>query len=157
MTSRTNYYKTVTQIFHFDEHQDDKQAVLKLPDTPKKETFYVDADDDEDYATQGNLPEVFGPPLWFCLHNAAHHYPENAAPTYAERMKGIIIGLPVLIPCTTCKEHATAYIEEKKHTLMEVCKSRKTLVIFFIDFHNYVNQRLGKKIYSYEEAEALYQ
>jgi hypothetical protein len=157
MTSRTNYYKTVTQIFHFDEHQeDDKQAVLKLPDGPKKETFYVDADE-EDYASQGNLPEVFGPPLWFSLHNAAHYYPENAAPTYAERMKNIIIGLPVLIPCLTCKEHATAYIEMKKHTLMEVCRSRKTLVRFFIDFHNYVNQRLGKKILSYEEAEALYQ
>jgi hypothetical protein len=155
MTSRSNYYKTVTQIFQFDEHQDDKQPVLKLPDAPKKETFYVDAE--EDYSAKGNLPEVFGPKLWFCLHNSAHYYPENAAPTYAERMKNIIIGLPVLIPCLTCKEHATAYIEEKKHTLMEVCKSRKTLVRFFIDFHNFVNQRLGKKIYSYEEAEALYQ
>jgi hypothetical protein len=156
MTSRTNYYKTVTQVFHFDEHQDDdKQPVLNLPVT-KKETFYVDAENEEDYEVQGNLPGVFGPPLWFVLHNSAHYYPEKAAPTHAERMKNIIIGLPVLIPCLTCKEHATTYIEEKKHTLMEVCKSRKTLVKFFIDFHNYVNQRLGKKILSYEEAEALY-
>lgn len=158
MTSRTNYYKTVTQIFSFDEHQDDTQPVLHLPEPVKKETFYVDAsDEEEDYRAKGNLPEVFGPPLWFSLHNAAAYYPENASPITAERMKNIIIGLPVLIPCATCKEHATTYIEERKHTLMEVSKSRKTLVRFFIDFHNYVNERLGKKVLSYEEAEALYE
>ena len=40
MTSRTNYYKTVTQIFSFDEHKDDNLAEVQLQ-KPKKESFYV--------------------------------------------------------------------------------------------------------------------
>lgn len=61
-------------------------------------------------------------------------------------MKHIIIGIPVLIPCETCKEHATNYIEEHKHKLMEICKTKKDLFKFFVDFHNFVNKRLGKKL-----------
>lgn len=174
MTSRTNYYKTVSQVFKFDEeHQQQHNNQVQPPPPPapvvaevvkKPETFYVDASDDdedydekEDYRRQGNLPEVFGPPLWFSLHNASVYYPENASPAHAERMKNIIVGLPVLIPCETCKEHATNYIETNKHTLMDVCKSKEKLFKFFVDFHNYVNERLGKRKWSYEEARVMYQ
>ena len=161
MTSRTNYYKTVTQIFHFDEHTTDEnkqQPILNLP----KETFYVDAEEEEDYdddeeeKKNGNDPSVFGPPLWFSLHNASAYYPEKASPLHAERMKHIILGIPVLIPCETCKEHATNYIEQHKHNLMDICKTKKELFKFFVDFHNFVNKRLGKKVISYEEAHNLY-
>ena len=158
MTSRTNYYKTVSQVFKFDEeHQQQHNNQLQAPsvtEEKKSETFYVDVE--EEYL-KGDSPDVFGPPLWFCLHNAAAHYPIHASPAFAERMKNIIVGLPVLIPCETCKEHATKYIEEKKHTLMEICKTRETLFNFFVDFHNYVNIRLEKKVWTYDEAKALYQ
>lgn len=94
MTSRTNYYKTVTQIFHFDEHVPNEQAKLNLPppapvekEIPKKETFYVDAEEeyedddyDDEFRPKGNNPQVFGPPLWFSLHNASAYYPEKASP-----------------------------------------------------------------------------
>lgn len=171
MTSRTNYYKTVSQVFKFDEeHQQQHNNQVQAPSpsaveevVKKPETFYVDASDNEDdeeeenYSRQGNLPEVFGPPLWFSLHNASVYYPEIASPVYAERMKNIIVGLPVLIPCETCKEHATVYIEKNKHTLMDVCKSKEKLFKFFVDFHNYVNVRLGKREWSYQEAKAMYE
>lgn len=173
MTSRTNYYKTVTQIFSFDEHKDDNKPEQQLNVTTKKEPFYVDESYAEEHykkeketnkeenkvvkkENNGNDPKVFGPPLWFSLHNAAAYYPENAAPLHAERMKNIIIGLPVLIPCETCKEHATNYIEENKHLLMDICKTKKDVFKFFVDFHNYVNERLGKKKFSYVEAQNLY-
>lgn len=162
MTSRTNYYKTVTQIFHFDEQAPNEQAEFN---SPPKETFYVDAEedyDDEDYEEEegekkkGNDPSVFGPPLWFSLHNASAFYPEKASPLHAERMKNVILGIPVLIPCETCKEHATNYIEQHKHHLMEICKTKNDLFKFLVDFHNFVNQRLGKRVICYEEAHNLY-
>jgi hypothetical protein len=161
MTSRTNYYRTVTQIYSFDEHKHEKEPQVKLdlpppppspaPAVPKKaEKFEVEN------KRVGKDPSVFGPPLWFSLHNASAYYPETASPAHAERMKNIIVGLPVLLPCETCKEHATAYIENNKHRLSEICKTKKDLFAFFVDFHNYVNQRLGKKILKYDEAHALY-
>jgi hypothetical protein len=159
MTSRTNYYKTVTQIYSFDEHKHElePQVKLELPKTPppapappkKVEKF-------EEKKRVGKEPGVFGPPLWFTLHNASAYYPETASPAHAERMKNIIIGLPVLLPCETCKEHATAYIEKNKDRLSEVCKTKRSLFAFFVDFHNYVNERLGKKVLTYDEAYALY-
>ena len=157
MTSRTNYYRTVSQVFKFDEEQHNNQLQAPLvteQEGKKNETFYVDVE--EEYL-RGDLPEVFGPHLWFCLHNAAVYYPLNASPAHAERMRNVIVGLPVLIPCETCKEHATKYIEEKKHMLMEICKTRETLFNFFVDFHNYVNIRLEKKVWTYDEAKAMYQ
>jgi len=159
MTSRTNYYKTVTQVFSFDEHAHEKEPQPKLdvspvvvPPTPApvKEKYQ------QEEKRVGKDPAVFGPPLWFSLHNASSYYPEKASPVHAERMKNIIIGLPVLLPCETCKEHATAYIENNKHKLSEICKTKQDVFKFFVEFHNYVNQRLGKKVLTFEEAYALY-
>ena len=161
MTSRTNYYKTVTQVYSFDEHAHEKEPQVKLevspqpvPSPPKPAPVKEKYQQEEKRV--GKDPAVFGPPLWFSLHNASAYYPEKASPAHAERMKNIIIGLPVLLPCETCKEHATAYIENNKHKLSEICKTKQEVFKFFVDFHNYVNQRLGKKVLTFEEAYALY-
>jgi len=104
----------------------------------------------------GSSPEVFGPPLWFVFHNAAAHYPEAAAPIERERMKNILIGMPSLLPCAECKEHATMHIERNRANLDTITAGRRNLVRFFVDFHNYVNKRKGKPLFTYEEAERLY-
>jgi hypothetical protein len=160
MTSRTNYYKTVTQVYSFDEHAHEKEPQPKLEVSPAPTVVTTPKPPVvEKYQQEkkiGKDPSVFGPPLWFSLHNASAYYPENAPPAHAERMKNIIIGLPVLLPCETCKEHATVYIENNKHKLSEICKTKKDVFRFFVDFHNYVNERLGKKIVTFEEAYALY-
>jgi hypothetical protein len=101
-------------------------------------------------------PSVWGPPLWFTLHNSSSKYPNNPSPITRERMKNIITNIPVLLPCYTCREHATQFIEKNANMLDDIVSSRDKLFNFFVDFHNQVNKKLGKKIYSYEEARALY-
>jgi hypothetical protein len=101
-------------------------------------------------------PEVWGPSFWFSIHNGSLSYPENASPIVAERLKGFILGLPYMLPCSACRLHAISYIEEKTSKLDEICRGRDNLFNFFVDFHNYVNAKSGKKIYSYEEARDLY-
>jgi hypothetical protein len=71
-------------------------------------------------------------------------------------MKNIILGIPVLLPCENCKEHSTAYIESRLNELDDIVSTRDKLFNFFVDFHNYVNKRYGKKIFTYEEARKLY-
>lgn len=111
----------------------------------------------ERYQEKSNRsPEVWGPPFWFTLHNGALNYPSLANPLCIERMKNFIIGIPVMIPCETCKEHATAYIESNKDYLDYICASRDKLFKFFVDFHNYVNIRLKKPEMSYDDAYRLY-
>jgi hypothetical protein len=101
-------------------------------------------------------PKIWGPPFWFTLHNGAAHYPVNASPLHIERMKNFIIGIPVMLPCSVCQEHATAHIERNFGELEAVCSTRDSLFNFFVDFHNYVNRRYNKPIMSYEDARKLY-
>jgi hypothetical protein len=101
-------------------------------------------------------PEVWGPAFWFTLHNGASKYPINASPIVVERMKGFILGIPVMIPCEICKEHATSHIENNYNNLDKICSTRENLFNFFVDFHNFVNKRYKKPLMSYNDANKLY-
>ena len=107
------------------------------------------------YANSGD-PQVWGPAFWFTLHNGAARYPVKASPICAERMKGFIIGIPYMIPCEKCQDHALAHIEQNYDNLNNIVSGRQNLFNFFVDFHNYVNKRYGKPEVGYEEAYALY-
>ena len=101
-------------------------------------------------------PSVWGPAFWFTLHNSAAHYPENASAICKERSKGFILGIPYMVPCFSCSEHARAFIDKYKNSLDVVTSSRKNFFDFFVKFHNYVNVRYGKKEMSYEDAYKMY-
>jgi hypothetical protein len=101
-------------------------------------------------------PEVWGPPLWFGLHNGAAHYPDEASPVAIEQAMMWIKSLPVQLTCKTCKEHATAHIERNMDRLPEICRTRENLEKFFVDLHNIVNKRYGKPQFSYEQARKMY-
>lgn len=101
-------------------------------------------------------PKVWGPAYWFSLHTSAINYPENPSSIFKERMKGRILAIPFEIPCPACRPHASAFIEQHKGQLNQIVNSRKNLFNFYVDFHNKVNERYGKKKYTYKEAWDLY-
>jgi hypothetical protein len=107
------------------------------------------------YANSGD-PQVWGPAFWFSLHNGAARYPVKASAICAERMKNFIIGMPVMIPCEKCHDHATAHIENNWRRFDQVVSGRHHLFNFFVDFHNVVNRRFNKPEMGYEEAYKLY-
>lgn len=101
-------------------------------------------------------PSVWGPSMWFTLHNGAANYPKQASPIIKKLMRDYILAIPILIPCTTCKEHATQFLEANHDRLYDITVGRDTLFTFFVDFHNYVNRRLGKPTMALSEARKLY-
>ena len=102
-------------------------------------------------------PKIWGPPYWYSLHNSAAHYPHQASKIVAGRMKNRILAIPYEIPCHTCQPHASAYIEKfSEQDLDRIVSGRKELFNFFVDFHNEVNKRYGKPIWSYESAYKKY-
>ena len=101
-------------------------------------------------------PSVWGPPFWFSLHVSSLYYPEEASPIVRERMNNRILAIPYEIPCSLCRPHASAHIEKHKDKLNDIVKGRDNLFKFYVDFHNAVNQRYNKKIWSYDEAKAYY-
>lgn len=103
-----------------------------------------------------SAPEVFGPAFWFTLHNGASKYPVEASPIQAEKMKGFIKGIPIMLPCERCSTHAQTYIESKDNELDDIVSGREKLFRFFWEFHNSVNRRYGKAEPSLEEAKMMY-
>lgn len=101
-------------------------------------------------------PSVWGPSFWFTLHNGAAHYPIDASNHRKKRMKDFILGIPVILPCKGCIPHAIAYIEEAKPRLDDIVSGQDNLFKFFVDFHNNVNERYGKKQFTYDEAYKIY-
>ena len=99
-------------------------------------------------------PQVWGPSFWFTLHNGSLHYPKNPTNYIKNIMKYRILAIPYELPCENCKQHAQAYIQSRN--IDNVVKTRTNLFNFYVDFHNEVNKRYGKKIVSYDEAEKIW-
>lgn len=101
-------------------------------------------------------PSVWGPSLWLFLHISSAHYPIHASNMCKERAKWFIRGIPMMLPCESCANHAQKFIESNEHRLDTIVSSRENLFKFFVDFHNYVNARFSKSLIQYDEAFNLY-
>lgn len=101
-------------------------------------------------------PKVWGPSFWYTLHVSAAHYPIEASPIVRDRMKNRILAIPYEIPCSGCRPHAIDFIEKNRNNLDRIVSGRHELGKFYVDFHNKVNERYGKPIWTYEQAYAKY-
>jgi hypothetical protein len=145
------YHQNNSHKENYNQNQQQNYTTIEKLDDKKLEITY-----ETKKVKSPASPDVFGPPMWFTLHNGASKYPDNPSPITKQRMKYFIIGLPVMIPCTNCREHATSYIEKNMPDLDRICDNRTNLFNFFVDFHNYVNERLNKPLMCYSDAEKLY-
>lgn len=101
-------------------------------------------------------PRVWGPSMWLILHTGSANYPVNASPIAKEKMKSFILGLPMIIPCETCSDHATVFIQENWDNIDDIVSGRQKLFNFFCEFHNKVNKRYNKPVLACEDAMKLY-
>ena len=131
-----------------------EQCEYPLSNLDNKNTIEITFENLKDLNTSN--PNIWGPPLWFTLHNTAIKYPVIASPLYTSNMKNFINSIPYILPCEKCKVHAINYIDTIKDELDYICNGRENLFKFFVDFHNSVNKRNNKKEISYDEAYKIY-
>ena len=101
-------------------------------------------------------PSVWGAAFWFSLHNGAAHYPQNPSKIWQSRMISFIKGIPMMLPCEKCANHAIAYIESRSDELPNIVKTQKNLFKFFVEFHNFVNKKLNKVQFSLDQARKIF-
>ena len=101
-------------------------------------------------------PRVWGRPFWFSLHSSATHYPIKASKMVRDLMVGRLLALPIEIPCSRCRPHASAFIEANKSKLFDICSGRDKLFDFYVDFHNKVNERYNKPGITYAQARKIW-
>jgi len=99
-------------------------------------------------------PKIWGPHYWATLHFISSTYDNNPNESIKSTMKTFIQTIPVFLPCKDCQDHAFKFIKESN--LDKVISNRKELFLFFFNFHNFVNQRLNKPLFSLENALSKY-
>jgi hypothetical protein len=90
-------------------------------------------------------PLLWGKPFWFTLHFGALNYPDDPDDEIIKSAIGFILGIPAMLPCDTCKNHAYNYIHARKDILYRIASDKESLFKFYWEFHNDVNKRTGKQ------------
>jgi len=101
------------------------------------------------------LPEYpdaadWAPILWRILHAFAERGGKTVTPLFADEERRywtlLITGLPAILPCPLCREHAVEWL--RTHPYAEPLKTTTDIYTFltdyFYNFHEAVNARLGK-------------
>lgn len=91
---------------------------------------------------------TWGPPMWGLIHSLA----AAARDEHAAAMHATIVSIAMNVPCAICSGHAAAYFKRNS----AVPRSATQLFDMTVDFHNSVNGRRGKRLWSAPEAAELY-
>lgn len=95
----------------------------------------------------------WGPRLWNFLHACSFAFPSNPSPEQVEAFETLLKTLQTLLPCPHCRLHFNEYLEKCPPDT----SCGDTLKDWLIDFHNAVNERLGKPVLTKEQAQAKYE
>lgn len=92
--------------------------------------------------------EEWGTITWELLHKHASYYSDSPTPDESKRKLAFFKSLFDDIPCHVCREETLSYL--RGHPLELAMKNGCTLSKWVLDFHNHVNVRLAKPIWSME-------
>lgn len=95
-------------------------------------------------------PKVWGPHSWFSMHCITLAYPDHPSPDEQVAAYDHFMSYKYLLPCAHCKAHFAEHLDSTK--LAKAVQSKDGLVSWLVDFHNKVNQSLGKSTFSCAEA-----
>ena len=95
----------------------------------------------------GLHPTVWGPSQWSVLHYMATAYPVEPTPERKRSMLDYITSMCSNLPCDACSVHCKQYL----HVHPPKVESSASLFTYLVDFHNAVNQRLHKRLYTEKE------
>lgn len=105
----------------------------------------------------GIQPNVWGPSLWMSIHLICMGAPAAFHPTEAAHYKAFFQHLGPVLPCEACREHYAGHMASHGAALDQALQLGKdALFRWSVDLHNAVNKQNGKRVWSYEEAQAFW-
>ena len=102
--------------------------------------------------TKAVTKEEWGNACWYLFHTLAEKLSvdkDSEVPALFNEIKNICSNLP----CPDCSKHALAMLEIVRPNSV---KTREDLIYFLLEFHNSVNTRLKKPIFTIEECRQKY-
>jgi hypothetical protein len=98
---------------------------------------------------------VWGPCIWYLFHTLSYKAVPSDFPTIKIELITFIQRICSNLPCPECTQHATQYMQQNVRRITAIT-TREHLQQFLVDFHNTVNARKGKPVFSYKEADDKY-
>jgi len=95
----------------------------------------------------------WGPSIWYLFHTLSFKIKEEEFSGIRAEILDIIKVICKNLPCPSCANHATAYMQRLDYNSIQ---SKDDFKRFFFNFHNDVNKRLEKPIFSLEDLENKY-
>jgi FAD-linked sulfhydryl oxidase len=89
-------------------------------------------------------PNVWGSSGWVLMHCIANTYPESPTPAEKTHYFRFFDSLKNVLPCKLCRKHYNEWLE--MFPIRKYLGSRQQLKDWVFRLHNYVNQRLQKKL-----------
>lgn len=85
-------------------------------------------------------------PLWYFLHGFAEKIDEDYYNKNYLKFFNFFKELASNIPCPYCRNEAVNRLNKVNPHI--ICNTKQKLILFWFNFHNDVNKKLGKKIYN---------
>ena len=86
----------------------------------------------------------WGPKAWEIMHIFSYSYPNNPTLTEKQNAFNFYSSIGHLLPCHNCQQHCIQYVTNNPPHI----NSREELINWVLNFHNEVNIRLNKQIWS---------
>ena len=98
-------------------------------------------------------PKYIGPGYWTAWHIKSLHADDKNKKS--EVARSIVVDI-IYFPCMNCRNHAKDYV--RKNPLIEAIKKDDPLSLFIwtVNFHNFVNMRLGKTMINWQQDKKLW-
>ena len=97
--------------------------------------------------------EDWGNTTWYLFHTIAEKITDEIFNQERNNIISIIQQICNLLPCPDCAQHATEYLNKVNFNLI---KDKDSLKSFLFDFHNIVNKRTNKIIFTRDELNNKY-
>jgi hypothetical protein len=99
-------------------------------------------------------PEIWGPHFWYVLHTISFNYPAEPTEYHKTSYREFFTTLKDVLPCEKCRRHYQTYLST--YPISPHLDTRASLIKWVIQVHNFVNEQLGKRIYTVAEVLNIY-
>lgn len=88
---------------------------------------------------------TWGPHVWTFIHTFCYHIDEAFFIAQRKKIISLLFNICNNVPCPFCEKHAKQYLSR---TNIAKINTKTKCKQFFYDFHNTVNKRLNKSIFT---------
>ncbi len=97
--------------------------------------------------------ETWGNNIWYLFHSLAHKIREDKFDIQKNNIIFIIKTICNTLPCPDCSKDATYMLNKIDFNTI---RNKNDLKMFIFNFHNVINAKLNKQLFSYDSLDAKY-